>query len=330
MNLNSLHLMLTYRCTLACDHCFVWGSPYQTGEMSLDTIHTILRQAQEMGTIESIYFEGGEAFLCYPVLLAGIQASSLQGFETAIVSNGYWANSIEVAVNKLRPMTGYLDHLIISDDLFHLDEKFKNHNLNALAAARQLGIPCEVIEIDSNPADQPGAQIGQLQAGVSNVMYRGRAALTLAEGNNVYPGDQFSTCPYENLLDPARVHLDPLGYVHICQGISMGNIFQNSIKEIWENYDPDKHPIVGPLMHGGPAELCTAYGLPNDASYADACHLCYRSRQALRPLFPEVLAPDQMYGIYSSRQASRTAYQPRRVSHQKNSMDRIPAVYAQG
>ncbi|HEX9014236.1 MAG TPA: hypothetical protein VF813_11990, partial [Anaerolineaceae bacterium] len=63
MILNSLHLLLTYQCTLECEHCFVWGSPRQTGTMTLPQIRQLLVQAQELGTVTSIYFEGGEPFL---------------------------------------------------------------------------------------------------------------------------------------------------------------------------------------------------------------------------------------------------------------------------
>ena len=31
MKLTGLHLLLTYQCVLECDHCFVWGSPWQKG-----------------------------------------------------------------------------------------------------------------------------------------------------------------------------------------------------------------------------------------------------------------------------------------------------------
>jgi len=31
--------------------------------------------------------------------------------------------------------------------------------------------------------------------------------------------------------------------------------------------------------------------------YADACHLCYQARTTLRERFPQVLNPDQMYGV---------------------------------
>lgn len=38
MTLRGLHLLLTYQCNLECDHCFVWGSPWQAGTMTLQGI----------------------------------------------------------------------------------------------------------------------------------------------------------------------------------------------------------------------------------------------------------------------------------------------------
>ncbi|MFQ6004291.1 MAG: hypothetical protein ACE5OQ_02215, partial [Woeseia sp.] len=36
--LSGLHLLLTYACNYQCDHCFVWGGPWQSGTMTLATI----------------------------------------------------------------------------------------------------------------------------------------------------------------------------------------------------------------------------------------------------------------------------------------------------
>ena len=69
------------------------------------------------------------------------------------------------------------------------------------------------------------------------------------------------------------------------------------MKEICKTYDPDSNPIIGPLIEGGPVELIRRYGLPHEAAYADACHLCDEARRALRHRFPETLGPDQMYGV---------------------------------
>jgi hypothetical protein len=76
----------------------------------------------------------------------------------------------------------------------------------------------------------------------------------------------------------------------------MGNVFKTSLKEMCEAYEPDGHPVIGPLLTGGPAELVRRYDLSHEASYADACHLCFEARQVLRDRFPDILTPDQMYG----------------------------------
>ena len=93
MKLNGLHILLTYQCTYECDHCFVWGSPWQTGTLTLEQIEQILQQAKEAG-VTSIYFEGGEPFLYYAILVKAVRKAADMGFSVGIVSNAYWANSV--------------------------------------------------------------------------------------------------------------------------------------------------------------------------------------------------------------------------------------------
>ena len=136
---------------------------------------------------------------------------------------------------------------------------------------------------------------GQIQD-ESAVMYRGRAAIKLASRATGHPWEGFDSCPHEDLREPGRVHLDPLGNLHLCQGLIIGNLFEKPLKQICEEYDPDLHPICGPLLSGGPAALVSEYNLPHASAYADACQLCYEARTQLRTRFPAILGPDQMYG----------------------------------
>jgi hypothetical protein len=128
-------------------------------------------------------------------------------------------------------------------------------------------------------------------------MYRGRAAVTLTDGLPRQPWEAFTTCPYENLVDPGRIHLDPFGNLHMCQGLVIGNVWQRPLAEILETYNPQTHAIIGPLLAGGPAQLVQQYDLVYEPGYVDACHLCYTAREALREQFPAELAPDQMYCV---------------------------------
>lgn len=297
MKLTGLHLLLTYQCTFECDHCFVWGSPWQSGVMTLVGIHNILQQAVDTGTISSIYFEGGEPFLYYSILREGIQEAASLGFDVGIVTNAYWANSLEDALANLRPFVDRVQDLSVSSDLFHWDEMISRQSQYANQAAKQLNIPTGMISIAQPETVDANSASGQLPLGESGIMFRGRAADTLAGRVPHHPWDQFTTCPYEDLRNPGRLHLDPFGHLHICQGITLGNLFLTPLNDLCAHYDPETHPITGPLLTGGPAELVRRYALPLRDRFADACHLCYQARLLLRERFPEILTPDQMYGV---------------------------------
>lgn len=297
MRLSGLHLLFTYQCNLECDHCFVWGSPWQSGTLTLRNIRNILQQAQDVGTVKWIYFEGGEPFLYYAALLKAVQDAASMDFQVGIVSNGYWATDVEDALQWLSPFAGLIQDLSISSDLYHWSEKLSQQAQNASVAAEQLGIPLGVISIGEPEVTNAASAVGQLPEGESAVMYRGRAAEKLVPKAARWPWGQFTECPFENLREPGRVHVDPYGNLHICQGISLGNLFITTLSEICETYDPKSHPITGPLLDGGPVELVRRYELPHEERYADACHLCCEACRALRERFPETLMPDQMYGV---------------------------------
>jgi hypothetical protein len=70
------------------------------------------------------------------------------------------------------------------------------------------------------------------------------------------------------------------------------------LSKLCASYDPDTHPITGPLLDGGPVELARRYNTLHNDRYADACHLCYQTRTKLRSQFPETLTPDQVYGEF--------------------------------
>ena len=299
MKLTGLHLLLTYKCNFECDHCFVWGSPWQRGTMTLAQIESILDQGRELGTVEWIYFEGGEPCLFYPVLLRGVRRAAELGFRVGIVTNGYWATAHDDALEWLRPFAGKIDDLSISNDTFHGGDSETECALIAEKAARELTIPVATIRIARPEPSDTTPSPGRRAPGEYAVCFRGRAAVKLLQGVRLRSSEGMDECPGENLRDPGRIHVDPFGHLHVCQGISIGNLFERPLREIWEGYEPDHHPIIGPLLRGGPVALADEYDLPKADGYADACHLCYETRLALRGRFADALAPDAIYGIES-------------------------------
>ncbi len=299
MPITQLHLLQTYQCTYECDHCFVCSSPDAEGVMTLADIRHILSEAKQVADIKMIFFEGGEPFLYYQTMLWGLRAARDAGFQTGIVTNAYWAISVEDAKEWLRPIKELgISDLSISDDAFHYGEEKENFAKNAFKAAQELGLPVGTITIeDPRNAQTPDGPKGKPVVG-GRVLCKGRAATNIIDGLPTKPWNEFNECLTEDFTKQGRVHIDPFGFVHVCQGITIGNLKQTPLHEIITNFDPKTHPICAPILEGGPKELVQKYEVDHENEYVDECHLCYSIRTKLRTKFPDILVPDQLYECY--------------------------------
>jgi hypothetical protein len=297
--LTGIHILLTLKCANECDHCFLHCGPSREATFTIERLRTLIRQAKELGTVNTVYFEGGEPFLFYPLLLEGLRMARAAGFDAGIVTNGYWATSVEDGMHWLRPIreVGIVDFSVSDDELHRLDKNDRRAEF-AHEAGRRLGIPTATICIE------PPSVSGQVAEGRrgkpvvgGSVRFRGRAAEKLTAGLPVRPGEEMTTCPHEDLQSPERVHVDAYGNVHLCQGLSMGNIWEKPLRDLVRAYDAQQHPIAGALLRGGPIRLATEHGLAMNDSYVDECHLCYTARKVLLPRFPQYLAPKESYGL---------------------------------
>lgn len=297
--LTGIHFLLTYTCNFECDHCFLYCGPQAEGTFTLSQLRTVHDEMAKIGTIKMVYYEGGEAFLFYPLMLEGIRMSREKGFKTGVVTNSYWALTEEDAELWLKPLLELeVSDVSVSNDAFHHGEEVENPATKALKALNNLKISGGDICVE-----RPSIEIASTQEKGEPVvgggaMFRGRAVEKLIEED--FPRkhwERFTECPHEDFKNPGRVHIDSLGNVHLCQGLSMGNMWKTPLSQLVKNYDPKKHPICGPLIEGGPALLTRKYQVDHEESYVDACHLCYSTRLSLLDQFPEYLTPKQVYGI---------------------------------
>jgi Radical SAM superfamily len=295
MEIDGIHFLVTYRCTYTCDHCFVWSSPDVEDTMTLAQLRSAMDQAAASGQVTMVYFEGGEPTLVYPVVLEAAAYAREKGLEWGLVSNCYWATSVEDARVWLRPFKELgISDLSLSSYAYFADEADPAPLRNAVLAAQELELPMLVLEVGA-PAclDVPGLCLGD----VGEVMHKGRAAVELAPARAARPPETLVTCPYEDFAAPGRGHLGTDGELQLCQGISAGNVWREGLQAIIDGYDPATRPVIREILAGGPWALAQAYGhTPEREAYADECHLCYEVRCALRERLPEVLAPAQCYG----------------------------------
>ena len=299
--ITQVHIIITYMCTMSCEHCFVCSSPQSEGTFTPGQITTLLDQADALGTVDTIYFEGGEPFLFYPILKNGTRQACSRGYAVGIVTNGYFATSRENARCFLESFAGLgLTDLSISDDLFHYENREENAARRAFQTAREIGLPAAILALDpggSGPETR-GSPREEMKGVITGggIMFRGRAAAKLSQYADVCNWEDFTTCPYEDLKEPSRLHVDAFGNLQICQGICMGNIWERPMKELVRDYSPTSHPVCGPLLEGGPAQLARELGYsPPSSGVADACHLCFLARKSGRGRFPGILEPSQVY-----------------------------------
>jgi hypothetical protein len=259
---------------------------------------TVIQDLKNIPTIHSICFEGGESFLFYPLLLESVQLASRAGYKTAIETNSYWATTEEDAKLWLQPLReSGLSMLEVSDDAFHFGEETMNPAKRAMTAARDIGLEVNVLRIENPEVMENQERKKGKPIYLGGPKLRGRAVETLAGELPTTSWKNFKECPFEDLRNPERVHIDAYGNVHLCQGLSMGNIWDTPLSELLHDYDPEGHPICGPLVRGGPARLAQEYAVDNEKEYVDACHFCTHLCKSLIDKFPDIITPRQVYGL---------------------------------
>ena len=84
-----------------------------------------------------------------------------------------------------------------------------------------------------------------------------------------------------------------------CQGICIGNAKEDALSNIIKEFKPKNHPIIGKVMGKGGVssllELAIEKGYKPLEHYADRCHLCYNTLKFLRPYYPDILEPSNVW-----------------------------------
>ncbi|MBD3168021.1 MAG: radical SAM protein, partial [candidate division Zixibacteria bacterium] len=122
--LSGIHFLLTYDCTNECDHCFLQCRPNAGGTFTIAQLRDVFDEIGKIKSIDNVYFEGGEPFLYYQLMLEGIKMAREKGLKAGIVTNSYWATSVEDAELWLAPLKDLqIDNIGFSADEYHRSEK---------------------------------------------------------------------------------------------------------------------------------------------------------------------------------------------------------------
>ena len=137
IQLQHLHLVLTYRCTNRCAHCRYRAGPDRRETMTAAEVTDHLAAASDCPPAE-ITLSGGEPFL-FPDLLHVAVVQALQLAPTRVSTNSFWATDLPAARRQLAPLhAAGLRHLQLSVDSFHQPDVPLDRLATAIQAAREL------------------------------------------------------------------------------------------------------------------------------------------------------------------------------------------------
>ena len=268
------------------------------------------------GNNAKIHLTGGEPFLYFDYLCELLKTSQKQnlGKVDMIETNGFWAADNKLIEQKLKTLDKLgMNKLKISCDPFHQEfvdiEPVKRL---AKAAEELLGQDRVLVRWEKyldNPVNVKNlSEEEKYKLFITSLKdypcrFTGRAGGKIAElaADKDIKEIKNSNCK-NTFLDSKGIHIDAFGNVFsgTCSGIILGNVTQNSLKKIWQQFHPSRNKIIETLFNLGPAGLleeAQALGYKKLNRYSGKCHLCTNLRQFFfnKGLYKETIAPADCY-----------------------------------
>lgn len=329
----ALKMIMTYKCNSMCDHCRFRSGPNLGGGITPpEKAKEWVKALRDSFDLERLVLYGGEPTLCSKEMCDIAEFAHSIGVSIHVETNCSWAITVERAVRFLSRLKGLNPQFLFSFDGFHARFIPFDRVRNAIVAAKKLGIThyhdialMDNIDAENDYDKSTKSLMTELEEegnlgnyALYRTFYTGRAAEKLARR---FSG-KTSTSPhlYRDFLPGFRgldqkcvklpwyldmshentnvLVVDPYAWVSFGCGIAIGNAKDVSMTDIIDSYSPSDHPIIGVLVKEGPvglARLPEAEGYPMKTRYVEKCHLCQDIRNYLKPYFPNILVPPNMY-----------------------------------
>ncbi len=324
--LETIGLLLTYRCPVACSHCLVGAGPQRQEEVALEDALDWVAQisAYRSRHIRTLSLTGGEPFFCFDKLKRIVEFGVESGIAVTVVTNAYWAGSVEKATPILKALKG-LNGIRISVDVYHQKEIPFERVRNAILAARDCGLPCRVmmaVEDESSPQQSAlrtllDEVLAPEHIEIVSTIRAGRAEAQIDFSRHaVSEATSRDRCP--QVGTPAIL---PDGQIVACCGallalknhhpLVLGNLREESLEDILER--AERNPIIHTLRLWGPKKLVSMIEqselkseLPKNYLEKTFCDPCYRimsnpklvewlEQFAKRPGFQQAVAHGRAY-----------------------------------
>lgn len=310
-----LSFLISYKCTNECKHCALLASPNQDDiKMELGDLKRYLKDITSNYDVQEIGFFGGEPLLNFDLSISFIEEVKKYNIsKIGLPTNGYWGKNDSIAKKyALELKQAGLNNIGFSVDAFHQEFIPLDDVKRAIRACHEAGIELMYLvaqnlggaeeknifnEKTKEITDVLSDEFDYCQLIISNLQVRGRAVNQLSQYFSL------ATIPTDKCLifRFPMFMIDPNGWVfhQLCHGITVGNAKEKSLSEIVSEFSYRKHPIIGKVAaKRGPKNLldiAIEKGYKPEKGYADKCHLCSCTRNFLRPYYPNILEPSNIY-----------------------------------
>jgi hypothetical protein len=96
-----------------------------------------------------------------------------------------------------------------------------------------------------------------------------------------------------------EIHIDPYDNIQTNCGVILGNANRAVLTELMARGPANANPIATMLAEGGPSALVRfaeeRHSFLPPERVVSKCDLCYTVRRFLRPFYPDILGPDEVY-----------------------------------
>lgn len=313
-------LLFTYRCSISCAHClFGCGANIPPRAMAVDDALTFLRQLHRLDRV--VHIAGGEALLFWNVLAEVVKQAGKEGIAPHFIeSNCSWATQDGLVQDRLLRLRAWgLRGMLFSADPYHMAYVPPENFLRARRIAREVFGP-ENVMCHSGPEEEI-MDLAAIARDERRFAARVRSSPPKLIGNAaLHLGQYFPDLPIESLplkcgwgpnvtntrgcpseFDGRRmweVHIDPYGNVQTNCGVVLGNAKQTPVFDLFRRDLTEDNPIASILAREGPfglLEHAKKMGCPDITHAKQKCHLCFLVRSALRPHYPAILGPEEVY-----------------------------------
>jgi len=325
-NLRSMVILVTMRCNCNCAHCFYFTRNSKPDPIDPDVIEEALKSIDEEHNIQNVHFAGGEPLYYYEVMRECIECCKNFGIHNfSLSTNGIWASDPDITHKKMTELRELgVNSIGVSADSFHqrvvpIENVFnilKTGNSKWYTGEWNISTYVSSVYVGYSTYDcQANRKTNEILRDIYNEGYWIMPNIAGAHGRSVsiIPKELYVNkkldrkcwefnfgCLHPN--GPTTVLIDPSGYVDGCFGVPLGNLYKESMLDMFEGYFKNPGPVISILHKEGALglkRLAVERGFEAADAYYDECHLCHMARNYLKEHcvdeFGEFLNPDACY-----------------------------------